>query len=332
MRSRHLDRRGYISMLHAGSVKEIAHDCARGIDSIAIGGSRSGKIELNKGAILLQEAVAVPGSVPEAAHDVGPGVQAEGKGEGSSSREVDWSKDAALPGERMKVPRCVSESAHNVSAIVDAEDERARRAGKIDLAEDAGTEQKSVRASRRVIEAAGNLSRVINTQRLSGDGAGKIDLAKSAADAVAQQAVLVTCSVSECADHVIAVVESHGLGGRGSGEIDLRERALAEKEAMLLPGMVKEKAGNISTGIDVVRLSGGAVGNVKELEVESLCRELKTREKQQGEKKLFKHNSFLSGKAIRNTRFRKAGTVLPTVPAPVVCQQPRLATGADGRT
>src|SRR4029077_19974424 len=107
-------------------------------------------------------------------------------------REVDWSKDAALPGERMKVSRCVSESARQISAIVDAEDERARRAGKIDLAEDAGTEQKSVRASRRVIEAAGNLSRVINTQRLGGDGAGKIDLAKSGGDAVAQQSMLVS--------------------------------------------------------------------------------------------------------------------------------------------
>src|SRR6478609_7133186 len=153
-------------MLHAGSVKEIADDYARGIDAVSVRGSSAGEIQLNKGTALLQEAVAVSGSVPEAANDVGPG-------------------------ERMKVPRCVSESARQISAIVDAEDERARRPGKIDLAEDAGTEQKSVCASRRVIEAAGNLSRVINTQRLSGDGAGKIDLAKSAADAVAQQAVLV---------------------------------------------------------------------------------------------------------------------------------------------
>jgi len=98
-------------MFHAGVVKEIADDHARGIDSIAIGGSRSGKIELKKDAILLQEAVSVPGSVPEAANDVGPGVQAEGEGEGSSPREVDRSKGAALPGERMKVPRRVSESA-----------------------------------------------------------------------------------------------------------------------------------------------------------------------------------------------------------------------------
>ena len=65
----------------------------------------------------------------------------------------------------MKVPRCVSESARQISAIVDAEDERARRAGKIDLAEYAGTEQKSVRASRRVIEAAGS-ARVIDAERL----------------------------------------------------------------------------------------------------------------------------------------------------------------------
>ena len=154
-------------MLHAGSVKEIADDCSSGIDAVTVSGRGAGEIQLNKGTALLQEAMAVPGSVPEAANDVGPGVQAEGKGEGSSPREVDWSKGAALPGERMKVPRCVSESARHVSAIVDAKDERARRAGKINLAEDAGTEQKSVCAPRRVIEAAGNLSRVINTQRLS---------------------------------------------------------------------------------------------------------------------------------------------------------------------
>src|SRR4029077_18774505 len=127
-------------------------------------------------------------------------------------REVDWSKDAALPGERMKVSRCVSESARQISAIVDAEDERARRAGKIDLAKDAGTEHKSVRASRRVIEAAGNLSRVINTQRLSGDSARKIDLGKSGADAIAKQSVLIARSVRECTDQVIAVVEPYGLG------------------------------------------------------------------------------------------------------------------------
>jgi len=258
-------------MLHAGCVKEIADDCAAGIDAVSVSGRSAGEIQLNKRTALLQEAVAVSGGVPEAANDVGPGVQAEGKGEGSSPREVDWSKGAALPGECMKVPRRVSESARHVSAIVDAEDKRARRAGKIDLAEDAGAEQKSVGASRRIIEAAGNLSRVIDAQRLSGDGAGKIDLGKSGGEAVAQQPVLIACSVSERTNHVIAVVESHGLGSRGPGEIDLREGTLTEEEAMLPPGMVKEKAGNISTGINVVRLSGGAVGNVKELEVESLC-------------------------------------------------------------
>src|SRR5262249_31784481 len=123
-------------MFHACVVKKIADDHARCIDAIAIRGSRSGKIELKKDAILLQEAMPIPGSVTEAADDVGRGIQAEGEGEGSSRRKVDGSKDAALRGERMKVPGCVSESARHVSAIVDAEDKRARRAGKIDLGED----------------------------------------------------------------------------------------------------------------------------------------------------------------------------------------------------
>ena len=179
-------------MLHAGGVKEIADDCASGIDAVTVRGHSAGEIQLNKGTPLLQEAVAVSGGVPEAANDVGPGVQAEGEGEGSSSRKVDGSKRAALPGERMKIPRCVCESARQVSAIVDAEDKRAGRAGKIDLSKDAGAEQKSVRASRRVIEAAGDFARIIDAERLRGDGSRKINLGKSAADAVAQQSMLVS--------------------------------------------------------------------------------------------------------------------------------------------
>ena len=90
-------------MLYAGVVKEIADDHSRGIDAIAIGRSRAGKIELNKCAILLQEAMAISGRVPEAANNVGPGVQAEGEGEGSRPREGDRSKNAALTCERMKI-------------------------------------------------------------------------------------------------------------------------------------------------------------------------------------------------------------------------------------
>src|SRR5690349_20885799 len=40
-----LDRRSYIPMLHAGVVKEIADDHARGIDAVSVRGRSAGEIE-----------------------------------------------------------------------------------------------------------------------------------------------------------------------------------------------------------------------------------------------------------------------------------------------
>ena len=286
-------------MLHAGSVKEIADDCASGIDAVTVRGRSAGEIQLNKGTALLQEAVAVSGAVPEAANDVGPGVQAEGEGEGSSPRRIHRSKNAVLPRERMERSRCICESARQISAIIDAEDDRKSGAGKIHLREDAGTEQEPMRAACRVVKAAGNIARVADAQRLGGDSAGKIDLGKSAADAIAQQPVLIACSVSERADDVIAVVESHGLGGGCAGEINLRESTLAEEEAVLATRLVEEETGNVAAGIDVVGFCGSAVGNVEELEVErgSLSMDRQKRQNQQDIWQDFlEHDSLLSAK------------------------------------
>jgi hypothetical protein len=69
---------------------------------------------------------------------------------------------------------------------------------------------------------------------------------------------------------------------------------------VLVTGMIEEESRNISAGVDVIGLCGSAAGYIKELEVESLRRELKSGEKHQGEKNFSKHSSFLSKKRLQN--------------------------------
>jgi hypothetical protein len=73
------------------------------------------------------------------------------------------------------------------------------------------------------------------------------------------------------------------------------------KEAVLMPGLVKEEAYDIAASIDVVGFCRSAVGNVKELEVErrSLCVKLQEDENQQGDRQEFlEHDLSFRGKSI----------------------------------
>jgi hypothetical protein len=132
---------------------------------------------------------------------------------------------------------------------------------------------------------------------------GKIELG---IDAVFQyQSSLDVECIGKRAYNISAIIEPSGLGAGGAGKIKLRKCSLDEKKAVLGPRVVKPETDNVAAGIDVVRFTGSAVGYVKELEVESLRGEWKTREKQEGEKKLSKHSFVPFGrKAVR-----KQGTV-----------------------
>jgi hypothetical protein len=91
----------YVSVLHAGAVKVVTDEDPGRVDTVGIGRSRAGEVDLRKASCIIEKAAACAEGVSKAAHHEPINVHAEGH-RTDGTRGIKLGEDAALADEGMR--------------------------------------------------------------------------------------------------------------------------------------------------------------------------------------------------------------------------------------